>query len=163
MEQYWRERMHKVIRGGLIASVYIVLTIMPGLSAISFGPVQFRISEALTVLPILYPEAIAGLFVGALIANLAGPVGLVDVIFGSLATLIAAVGTWRFRHSVWAYWSPVVVNGLLVSLYLHAFFDFPYWLTVLSIGASEALVVFTLGRLLIRKLRQIEGNTHLRR
>lgn len=144
----------KMLRASLIAGIYIVLCIMPGIAAISFGPVQLRLAEALALLPILYVEAIPGLFVGAFVANLFGPVGLVDAIFGSLATLIAAMGTYRLRHTVWAYWSPVVVNGLGVSLYLHLFFGLPYWLTALSVAAGEALIVFSVGKILIQKLRE---------
>jgi len=143
----------KWIRGALIAAIYITLCVIPGISAIAFGPVQFRIAESLTVLPILFPEAIPGLFVGAFIANMTGPIGLVDAIFGSLATLTAALLTYRLRKTMWAYWSPVVVNGIVVAAYLHSFFDLPYLPTALSIAAGEAAVVFTLGRLLIKKLR----------
>ena len=145
--------MRKFVRGAIIAAVYIVLCIMPGISAISFGPLQFRVAESLVVLPILYPEAIPGLFVGAFIANLTGPIGLIDAIFGSLATLIAAGLTYRFRKTVWAYWSPVIVNGIIVGYYLHVFYELPYLATAASVAAGEALVVFTLGRLLVRKLR----------
>lgn len=133
----------KITRAGLIAALYAALCLV--LQPISYGPLQFRAAEALTILPIFFPEAVPGLFVGCLIANLMSPVGLVDVIGGSLVTLIAAYFTWLFRRSFLAYLSPIVLNGFLVSLYLHAFFKLPYWITVLYIGASEAAVVLVLG------------------
>ncbi|WP_227763006.1 QueT transporter family protein [Zhaonella formicivorans] len=142
----------KIARAGLIAAIYIVLCI--ALQPLSYGVVQIRFAEALTLLPMLFPEAIPGLFIGALVANLYGPVGMVDVIGGSLTTLVAAYGTYFFRNSVLAYLSPVVLNAIFVSLYLHLFFEWPYWATVLSIGLSEALVVFTLGHLLITVLKR---------
>lgn len=146
--------MRKLIKGSLIAAIYIVLCVMPGISAISFGPLQFRVAESLVVLPILYPEAIPGLCIGAFVANLTGPIGLIDAVFGSIATLVAAGLTYRLRKGIWAYWSPVVVNGIIVGYYLHRFYDLPYLATAASIAAGEAVVVFTLGRLLVRKLRE---------
>ena len=75
-----------------IAAIYVALTML--VAPIAFGPVQFRISEALTILPFFTPVAIPGLFVGCLLANLLGSAAIWDVVFGSLATLIGAVGTW---------------------------------------------------------------------
>ncbi len=153
MVQYWRVKMRKFVRGASIAAIYIVLCYIPGISAISFGPIQFRVAESLVVLPILFPEAIPGLFVGVFIANLIGPYGLIDAVVGSAATLLAAVLTYRFRKTIWAYWSPVIVNGIVISIYLHILAGWPYLATAASVATGEALVVFTLGKLLVRKLR----------
>ena len=139
-------------RAGIIAALYTALTY--ALAPLSYGPVQLRISEALTVLPILYPEAIAGLFVGTMLSNMLGGLGPWDIFGGSTVTLIAAFLTHRYKNSLTAYLSPVILNGLFVSLYLSVLYGVPYWLTVLSIGASEALVVFGLGYPLIRLLRR---------
>jgi len=139
-------------RAALIAAVYVVLCL--ALQPISYGVIQLRVAEALTLLPILYVEAIPGLFVGAFIANIFGGLGLVDIVCGSLITLMAAYATFLLRDSRLAYLPPVVFNGLFVSAYLHLLFGWPYWLTVLSISASEALVVFTLGHLLVTFLRK---------
>ena len=78
-------------RAGVIAALYVALNYL--LQPFSFGILQFRVSEALTVLPLLFPEAIPALFVGCVISNLIGN-GIYDIIIGSLATLIAAVGTY---------------------------------------------------------------------
>jgi uncharacterized membrane protein len=151
MEQLASSSIRYITRVGVIAGVYVVVTVL--LAPISFGPIQLRISEALTVLPIIFPEAVSALFIGVLISNIYGGLGMYDVVFGSIITLIAAYVSWRFRHNTIAYLSPVVFNGLFVSLYLHMLFKWPYWLTVLSISASEAVVVFALGFPLIRYLR----------
>jgi uncharacterized membrane protein len=141
-----------LVRAGIIAALYVAVTIV--LAPISFSAIQFRVSEALTVLPILFPEAVPALFVGVLVANILGGVGLVDIIGGSLTTLLAAYVTYRYRKNIIAYLSPIVLNALLVSAYLHAIFDLPYWLTVLSIGVSEAVVVFVIGYPLVRFLQK---------
>ncbi|MDI3546643.1 MAG: hypothetical protein PWR10_295 [Halanaerobiales bacterium] len=142
----------RLTRGAIIAGLYIVITYI--LAPVSFGPLQFRASEALTVLPIIYPEAIPALFIGCLISNIFGGLGLVDIIGGSLVTLVAAYFTYYFRGSILAYLSPVVLNGLLISIYLKVLFDLPYWLTAIEIAASEALVVFLLGYPLIYYLKK---------
>ncbi|HHX51219.1 MAG TPA: QueT transporter family protein [Clostridia bacterium] len=142
----------KLIRAALIAALYVVLCIV--FQPISYGVVQLRLAEGLTLLPILYLEAVPGLFVGALVANMYGGLGLVDVMGGSLTTLLAAAVTYYFRGSILSYLSPVVFNAFLVSAYLHLLFKWPYWLTVLSIGLSEGLVVFTLGHGLVTVLKR---------
>lgn len=142
----------RLVRGGLISALYVAVTY--ALAPFSFGPLQFRVSEALTVLPILYPEAIPALFVGVLLANILGGLGLADIIGGSLTTLIAAYVTYKYRESIIAYLSPILFNAFLISLYLHALFDLPYWLTVLSIGASQAVIVFVFGYPLVRLLKK---------
>lgn len=141
----------QLTRGALIAGLYVIITYI--LSPISFGPLQFRLSESLTVLPILYPEAVPALFVGVLLSNIFGGLGFVDIIGGSLTTLIAAYFTYRYRDSFFAYLSPIIFNGLLISTYLHVLFDLPYWLTAIEIAASEAVVVFMVGYPLIGYLK----------
>lgn len=141
-----------IARGAIISALYIVVTFF--LQSVSFGPVQFRAAEALTVLPIIYPEAIPALFIGVLVSNIIGGLGLVDIIGGSLVTLIAAYFTYYFRDSILAYLSPIVFNGFLISIYLHIFFELPYWLNVITISLSEAVVVFLLGYPLIQYLKK---------
>jgi uncharacterized membrane protein len=143
----------QITRVGVIAALYAVLTIV--LVPFSFGALQVRVAEGLTLLPMLYPEAVAALFIGCLVANAAGPFGLVDVIGGSLVTLLAAYVTYRFRHSFIAYLSPVLLNAFLISIYVSLAAGWPYWLTVLSIGAGQAVAVLVIGYPLIRFLREI--------
>ncbi|MGI6307434.1 MAG: QueT transporter family protein [Dethiobacteria bacterium] len=145
----------QIARIGAIAGLYVTFTFL--LSGISFGPLQVRVSEALTLLPVLYPEAIPALFLGCFLANLLGPFGAVDIIFGSLTTLLAALITYRFRHSVIAYLSPIICNAFGVSLYLYAFFRVPYWPTVLTIGLGESVAVLALGLPLLHLLKTRES------
>lgn len=144
---------------GAIAAVYFVITITPGINAISYGLVQFRIAEALTVLPFIYPGAIGGVFVGCLLANLFGPVGIQDVIFGSLLTLIAAYLTFLLRKTgkpILAPIPPIVINAFGVSAYLYLFFKEPYWLFVISIAFGQAVVCYALGYPLLKYLLRKE-------
>lgn len=154
-------------RGGVIAALYVILTVTLGQLAfgLALGPVfvQFRPAEALTVLPILFPEAVPALFIGVFLANLISQFGWIDMVFGSLLTLAAAFVTRRMRTGLIAWFSPVIFNALGVSIYV-AFFitnqwgTNAYWLVylqqALSIGISEALVVFGLGLPLIAYLRK---------
>jgi len=135
-------------RVGIIAALYVAITL--AFAPISYGQVQIRLAEALALLPMLFPEAILGLFIGCLLANLMGPWGAVDIIFGSLTTLMAAFVTYRFRYTPVAYLSPILLNAFGVSLYLYAFFRIPYWVTVIYIAAGQAVAVLALGIPLLR-------------
>jgi uncharacterized membrane protein len=144
--------LREVTRGALIAALYAALTLI--FAPLSYSYVQLRISEALTVLPIVTPTAIPALFVGTLLANLLSPVGWPDIVFGSLLTLIAAAGTYYLRRRVFfALLSPVLVNAFGVSAYLFSFYRIPYWLSVATVALGEALVVFLLGYPLLRVMQ----------
>jgi uncharacterized membrane protein len=131
---------------GIIASLYAAVTI--ALAPISYGPIQVRVSEALTILPYLTPAAIPGLFIGCVVANVYGGLGIYDIVGGSICTLLAAFLTYfisRTRKPILAPLPPVVVNALGVSLYLHFLFQLPYWLTVTYIALGEIAACFVLG------------------
>jgi uncharacterized membrane protein len=142
----------KIARGAAITALYVVITYF--LAPVSFGPIQFRAAEALTVLPIIFPEAVPALFLGVLLANVIGGLGLIDIIGGSLVTLLAAYVTYKNRDNVFAYLSPILFNAFLISIYLHTLFGLPYWLNVIQIGLSEAAVVIILGVPLIKYLKK---------
>lgn len=119
----------------VIAALYAALTLL--LAPISYGPIQLRVSEAMTLLPMLLPQAVPGLFVGCLIANLYTGM-ITDIIFGSLATLIAAVGTYLLRKKpLLAAACPVLVNALIVGLVLALTSNWPIPLTMLQVGVGE--------------------------
>lgn len=139
-------------RVGIIAGVYVALSYI--LAPISFGVFQFRVAEALTTLPILFPEAVPALFIGCLLSNIIGGLGPWDIFGGSAVTLVAAYLTYVFRRSKVAYVWPVVLNAVFVSLYLSAIFGMPYWITALSIGASETAIVLGIGGPLVKVLRR---------
>jgi uncharacterized membrane protein len=146
--------------GGVVAALYFAITITPGISAISYGPLQVRIAEALTILPFVYPGAIAGLFAGCLLANIFGPVGVADIVFGSLLTLIAAWLTYLLRRTdrpLLAPIPPIIINSFGVPIYLHIFFDQPYWIVALYILIGETIACYVLGypllKIILRKKR----------
>jgi len=131
----------------VIAALYAALTL--GFQAISYGAVQMRVSEAMTLLPVLFPEAIPGLAVGCLISNLFNPMGatIYDIVFGTLATLLAAVLTRWLRKNVWlAAVPPVACNAVIVGLVLtYAYGIDVLWMNMLTVGIGEAAVCFVLG------------------
>ncbi|MDI9486186.1 MAG: QueT transporter family protein [Bacillota bacterium] len=148
--------MKRLARAGIIAALYITLVFV--FQAISFGPVQLRVAEALTLLPMVYPEAIGGLYVGALLANILGGQGPWDIFGGSFVTLLAAYLTYRYRGQIIGYASPIVLNAFLVSLYLWYILDLPaYWPLVLSIGAGQSAVVLILGIPLLRFVQKYQS------
>jgi uncharacterized membrane protein len=130
----------------IIASLYAALTI--ALAPISYGPLQARISESLTVLPFLTPAAIPGLFIGCVVANVYGGLGIYDIVGGSLCTLLAAYLTYllsRTKQPLLAPLPPVLINALGVSSYLHILFQVPYWFNVANIAAGEIIACFVIG------------------
>uniref|UniRef100_A0A7C3RM99 QueT transporter family protein n=1 Tax=Dictyoglomus thermophilum TaxID=14 RepID=A0A7C3RM99_DICTH len=133
----------KITRIAFYAVIYSVLTIV--FSPISYGPIQVRISEFLTLFPFLDYLAIPGLFLGCFIANIFSPVGWIDMIFGSLCTLVAAYLTRKMPNIYLAPLPPILVNAFGVSLYLHLFFNLPYFLNVLYIGIGEAIATYVIG------------------
>ncbi len=138
----------------VIAALYAALTVV--FAPISYGVVQFRISEALTLLPILFPQAIPGLTVGCLVSNLIGGYGVWDVVLGTLATLIAAILTYRLRGRLWlAALPPMVVNAVIVGGMLHFLFALPLLATMASVGLGELAVVAVLGITLILALKKV--------
>ena len=108
------KNVHSLARSAMIAAIYVVLTLL--FAPISFGAIQFRVAEALTLLPILTVDAVPGLFIGCLLANLLGGGVWFDVVLGSIATLLAALCTYRTRKSPWlAAIFPTIFNGLIVG------------------------------------------------
>ena len=149
-----------LIQAALIAAVYAVLTLL--LKPFGFGVIQFRIAEVLTVLPAILPSSIPGLFIGCILANFFGGFGPIDIIFGSLATLIAAFSTHFLRRSKFLFpLPPAVFNGLIVGSYIYLLFDktYPWLLTVSFIALSELVICYLLGLPLITF---IKGNRVLR-
>ena len=143
-----------VCLSAMIAALYAALTLL--LAPISYGAIQCRISEAMTLLPILLPQAIPGLVIGCLVANLLSPVAIWDVIFGTLATLIAALGTYRLRKKpLLAALCPVVANGVIVGVMLAVFYALPLWMTMLEVAVGEAAAV-ALGFILLAALRKVD-------
>jgi len=133
----------RLVRAALIGGVYVALTLL--FAPISFGPAQVRVSEALALLPWLWVEAVPGLFVGCVISNFVGGFGIIDVVFGSLATLGAAMITSRMPNKVLAAIPPVAVNALVVGGYLSFILEVPAIPAMAHVGLGEAVACFGLG------------------
>ena len=146
-------------QASMIAAIYVVLTFV--FAPISFGEVQVRIAEMLTVLPIFTPAAIPGLFVGCLIGNITGGALLPDIIFGSIATLLGAVGTWTLRKSnrVLAVLPPIAANTGIVPFVLRYAYGvvLPIPFLMLTVGIGEVISCGVLGNCLISILGRYKG------
>ncbi|MBQ2564831.1 MAG: QueT transporter family protein [Oscillospiraceae bacterium] len=142
-------------QGAMIAAVYVALTVV--FAPISFSEIQVRVAEALTILPVFTPAAIPGLFIGCLIGNIAGGALVPDIIFGSLATLIGAFGTWKLRraHPFLAPVPPILANTVIVPFVLKYAYEVPLPVPfmMLTVGAGEILSCGVLGMLLYYALR----------
>ncbi|MBR1781135.1 MAG: QueT transporter family protein [Oscillospiraceae bacterium] len=150
----------RICVGGVIAALYAVLTL--ALPMLSYGPVQVRFAEALTVLPFFFPEAIPGLAVGCFIANLLGSPYALDWIVGTLATLLAAIWTSRLHVKWLAPLPPVLCNAVIIGAEI-AWFEggftgafFPAWLyNGVTVGLGELLACCILGLVLIQLLPNV--------
>ena len=143
-------------RGAIIAALYAVLTLL--LQPLSYGEVQIRFSEALTLLPILLPEAVPALAVGCLLSNVLGGCMIFDIVFGTLATLLAAICTRRLRERFWlAALMPVLFNGVIVGAVVHYCYApmIALPLCMLSVAAGEAVACLVVGPVLLRVLRRV--------
>ncbi len=144
-----------ITQGAVIAAIYVVLVVV--FNYWSFGPIQFRIAEVLTILPYFTPAAIPGLFIGCIIANVMGGAVIWDIVFGSIATLIGAIGTYMLRKNKWlAPLPPVIANTLIVPFVLKYAYGTEELVPLLmvSIGASELVVCGVLGMLLLFALNK---------
>ena len=144
-----------ITQGAVIAAIYVVLVVV--FNYWSFGPIQFRIAEVLTILPYFTPAAIPGLFIGCIIANVMGGAVIWDIVFGSIATLIGAIGTYMLRKNKWlAPLPPVIANTLIVPFVLKYAYGAEELVPLLmvSIGASELVVCGVLGMLLLFALNK---------
>ena len=137
---------------GVIAALYAGLTLL--LAPISYGPVQFRVSEALTLLPVLTPAAGPGLVIGCFLANLLGST-VEDAIIGTGATFVAALLTRECRGNKWiaAFWL-VICNALIVGIMLYAMFGGSWIVNILTVGLGEAVVCYALGIPLVKVLEK---------
>ena len=148
-----------IATAAMIAAIYAVLCIL--LAPISYRAIQVRVAEALTILPAFTPAAIPGLTVGCLLANILGGCPPLDIIFGTLATLIGAVGTYLLRSRQKLIWlPPVVSNTILVSIF-SIYIPFlgesedTLWFIMLTVGIGELISVCVLGYLLYFALKKI--------
>ena len=139
----------------MIAALYVVLTFLSNAFGLASGAIQIRISEALTILPYFTPAAVPGLFVGCLLSNVLTGCALFDVLFGSLATLLGAIGTRILRKSKWLTpIPPIVSNMVIVPLVLTYVYDLPGGIPylMLTVGIGEVISCGVLGLSLLSVL-----------
>ena len=152
-------KLHFMAQAGMIAAIYAVLTYAAAAMNLAYGAVQFRFSEALTLLPVMTPAAIPGLAIGCFLANLASPLGPVDWVFGTAASLMAAVLSYLARNlrikslPVLSMFFPVLCNAVIIGLEIvwvgvmdsgtAAWAEFLP--TAISVGAGELAVCAVLG------------------
>lgn len=147
----------RLTQAAMIAALYVVLTALANAFGLANYAIQIRFSEALTVLPYFHPAAIPGLFLGCLLSNLLTGCMPLDVIFGSLATLLGALGTYCLRKYKWAApLPPILANVIIVPYILKFVYQFEGSLTYfrLTVGAGEVISCGILGMLLLFSLEK---------
>ncbi|MBQ8830591.1 MAG: QueT transporter family protein [Oscillospiraceae bacterium] len=146
--------------GALIAAMYVALTFAANLLGLASGVVQIRLSEALTILPLFTPAAVPGLFVGCILANVLTGCALWDVVFGSIATLLGALGTYwcRKKSKYLAPVFPILANMVIVPLVLQYVYGAPdAWIfLVMTVGIGEVISCGVLGILLHRVMSKTD-------
>ena len=177
-KKHTRSKLVFMAVAGMIAALYTAATM--ALAPLSFPNIQFRASEALTLLPLFTPAAVPGLTIGCIISKTVGVAtgsniaGWIDVIFGSAATLIAAILTRLLRKIEFkgipflAMLPPVVLNALIVGGELAIVSKLPFWLCALEVGGGELGVIVILGIPLVLALKKLklfddEGNLNIRK
>ncbi|MDO4332000.1 MAG: QueT transporter family protein [Eubacteriales bacterium] len=159
-------------QAAMIAALYVVLTMIANALGIASGNIQVRFSEALTVLPFFSPAAIPGLYIGCLIANVVTGAALPDIIFGPLATLIGAIGTWALgkaarrcgegKKAAVCKWlsplPPILANAVVVPPVLkYAYGIVPVWFSVITVTAGEIISCGIFGLILLFALQKYKN------
>lgn len=154
------QRIKLICQGGIIAALYLALTLLANALGLANYAVQVRFSESLTILPYFTPAAGPGLFVGCLLSNILTGCALPDIIFGSLATLIGAVATYMLRNkSKWLAPLPAIVSNAIIVPFvlLYAYGIEPLWFSFVTVTAGEIISCGVLGMLLLNALRKYDS------
>ena len=158
--------------GGMIAALYVVLTWVANLAGLASGAIQVRLSEALTILPVFTVAAVPGLTVGCVLANILFGLGPVDIILGSIATLLGAIGTRMLKDKPLLAWIPPVISNMLIVPAVLLIYHFPdvsvtipftettinasgYIPLMITVGIGEIISCGILGLLLWRSMKNI--------
>ena len=143
-----------IVQAGVIAALYTVITFV--FSPISYGPIQFRVAESLIVLAAVTHAGTPGLIVGCIVANILGPYGVVDAIFGAAATGLAGICSYKLREYDWLVpLPPVLINGLIIGVMLHYVYRIPNLFACISwVSIGELASCYVLGSILLGTLRK---------
>ena len=153
-----RQGTYNLVSGGVIAALYVALTVIANAMGLASGAIQVRLSEALTILPCFTGAAVPGLTIGCVVANLITGCAPLDVLVGPLATLIGALGTWLLKDKPFLAWiPPVLSNALIVPFVLQAAYGVPdaWGFLFLTVGAGEVIACGILGLLLHSSLKRV--------
>ena len=149
-----------ITQAALIAAIYTVLTMIAAGFDLASGAIQVRFSEALTILPFFTPAAIPGLTIGCLLSNTLTGCALPDIIFGTLATFLGAVGSFALRKNRWlCALPPIISNMLIIPFILTYAYHIPGGvpLFMLTVGLGELISCMVLGQLLLQVLLPLRG------
>ena len=138
-----KDLLHYWVRAAMIAAIYVVITLI--FAPISYGVIQVRISEMLMVLPYFTIAAVPGLFVGCMIANIFGGFGMLDIVFGSLATLISAYLVTKIKTKYLVPLPPVIINAIIVGAVLSTVLEMPFYMTAIWVGIGQVIACYGLG------------------
>jgi uncharacterized membrane protein len=148
-----------ITRGAIIAALYVALTFVSNALGLASGVIQLRLSEALAVLPFFTPAAIPGLFVGCALSNLLTGCAPWDVLFGSIATLLGAVGAYLLRGNKWLVPVPTIVSNTLIIPFILSYVygaegTIPFFM--LTVGLGELISCGVFGMLLLTVLKRYQ-------
>ncbi len=146
-----------ITRAALVAGMYIVLTMVSNMMGLASGAIQFRLSEALTLMPVIFPESVWGLFIGCVLSNLLTGCVIWDIIFGSIATLIAALLTRKLKNKIFlASLCPVISNALIVPFVLKYAYCLgsSWWYLCVTVGIGEVVVCCLLAPLVLKGIQK---------
>lgn len=160
----------EITKKALVVGIYVGLTF--AFSFLAYGDIQFRIAEALVLLVFFKRDYAIPLILACLIANLASPLGVIDLVFGTVGTALAVLGISLISRSKKLFRNPIIVlfiaslmpviaNGLLVGLELHFFLHLPFWVSAASVAFGEFVVVSVFGVMLFSVLGQNKSFLHL--
>ncbi len=147
-----------IARAAIIAAIYVVLTLLAASFNLANGAIQVRFSEMLTILPFFTPAAIPGVAIGCLLSNIITGCALPDIIFGTCATLVGAIGTYLLRKNRWlCALPPIIANAIVVPLVLRYAYAVPgaLWFLALTVGAGEVISILGFGEVLLSALKPI--------
>ncbi len=148
----------KLVTTALVAAIYATLTLVLG--AISYGPIQFRVAEIMVLLPFIKKDYIWGLTIGCFLANIIGPYGVPDIIFGTTATFLSVYAVYmtskimdgkKYALLVSSIW-PTVINAIIIGIMLNIFFGLPLILSMAQVGFGQFVVITIIGVPLYKSL-----------
>lgn len=155
-----KSKTRKLVVSALIAGLYAALTLVLG--AISYGPIQFRIAEIMVLLPFIRKDYIWGLTIGCFLANVIGPYGVPDIIFGTTATFLSVYAVYltskhmknnKYALLIASIW-PTIINAVVIGLMLNKFFGVPMFLGMIQVGFGQFVVITIIGVPLYKSLEK---------